>query len=126
MARVLIVEDEGIGAMDLKYTIESMGHEVVHIASRGDEAIEKSVELLPDLILMDIILKGDIDGIMAAKEIKKYNIPFIYLTANSERATWERASQTEPSGYILKPFENEELKSSVELALATANMMNVE
>jgi CheY-like chemotaxis protein len=120
LARVLIVEDEGIGAMDLKYTLESMGHEVVYIASRGEEAIEKSLELLPDLVLMDIILKGEIDGITAAAEISKFNIPFIYLTANSERATQERALATKPFGYVLKPFENRELKETVESAIKQA------
>ncbi|MDP3034030.1 MAG: response regulator [Methanobacteriaceae archaeon] len=117
MARIIIVEDEGIGAMDLKYTLESMGHEVVYIASRGEEAIEKSLELLPDLVLMDIILKGDIDGITAAEELRKSDIPFIYLTANSENATQKRALATKPRGYILKPFENRELKEVVEFAL---------
>lgn len=117
MARVLIVEDEGIGAMDLKYTLEAMGHEVVYVASRGEEAIEKSSEMLPDLVLMDIILKGDIDGITAAEEIRKLDIPLIYLTANSENATQERALATKPRGYILKPFENRELKETVESAL---------
>jgi CheY-like chemotaxis protein len=117
LARVLIVEDEGIGAMDLKYTLKAMGHEVIYVASRGEEAIEKSSELLPDLVLMDIILKGDIDGITAAEEIRKLNIPFIYLTANSESATQERALATKPRGYILKPFENRELKETVESAL---------
>ncbi|MDP3623580.1 MAG: response regulator [Methanobacteriaceae archaeon] len=117
MARIIIVEDEGIGAMDLKYTLESMGHEVVYIASRGEEAIEKSLELLPDLVLMDIILKGDIDGITAAEELHKFDIPFVYLTANSENATQKRALATKPRGYILKPFENRELKEVVEFAL---------
>lgn len=117
MARILIVEDEGIGAMDLKYTLEALGHEVVYIASRGEEAIEKSLEMLPDLVLMDIILKGDIDGIIAAEELRKSDIPFIYLTANSENATQERALATKPLGYVLKPFENIELKETVEFAL---------
>jgi CheY-like chemotaxis protein len=117
LARILIVEDEGIGAMDLKYTLEALGHEVVYIACRGEEAIEKSLELLPDLVLMDIILKGDIDGITAAEELRKSDIPFIYLTANSENATQERALATKPLGYVLKPFENIELKDVVELAL---------
>lgn len=117
MARVLIVEDEGIGAMDLKYTLEALGHEVIYIASRGEEAIEKSLEMLPDLVLMDIILKGDIDGITAAEELRKFDIPFIYLTANSENATQKRALATKPQGYILKPFENKELKETVESAL---------
>ena len=102
MARILIVEDEGIGAMDLKYTLEAMGHEVVYIASRGEEAIEKSLEMLPDLVLMDIILKGDIDGITAAEELRKFDIPFIYLTANSENATQERALATKPRGIHTK------------------------
>jgi CheY-like chemotaxis protein len=117
LARVLIVEDEGIGAMDLKYTLEALGHEVIYIASRGEEAIEKSLEMLPDLVLMDIILKGDIDGITAAEELRKFDIPFIYLTANSENATQKRALATKPQGYILKPFENKELKETVESAL---------
>ncbi|PKL67495.1 MAG: hypothetical protein CVV28_06190 [Methanobacteriales archaeon HGW-Methanobacteriales-1] len=103
--------------MDLKYTLEALGHEVIYIASRGEEAIEKSLEMLPDLVLMDIILKGDIDGITAAEELRKFDIPFIYLTANSENATQKRALATKPQGYILKPFENKELKETVESAL---------
>jgi PAS domain S-box-containing protein len=117
LARILIVEDESIEALDLKNSLQNMGHEVVYIASRGEEAIQKAKELELDIILMDIILKGDIDGIQAAEQIKKLNIPIVYLTAHSEDVTITRALQTNPYGYLLKPFDYTELKFTIDLAL---------
>ena len=115
--KILLVEDESIEAMDIKRTLESFGFNVPYIASNGKEALEKAIEIMPDLILMDIIIKGDIDGVDVASQIKKLNIPVIFLTAHPEDATIERAKLTEPYGYIVKPFDSNELKHVINLAL---------
>lgn len=115
--KILLVEDERIEALDIKRTMESFGYQVPYVASSGQEAIEKALELMPDLILMDIVLKGETDGIEAVSEINKLNIPVIYLTAHSEEATIERAKLTGPYGYIIKPYDPTELKYAIELAL---------
>lgn len=117
MARILIVEDESIEAMNLKECLHSMDHEVIHVASRGEEAVQKTIELEPDLILMDIVLKGDMDGIDAAKSIKSLNIPLLYLTAYSDENTLKKALAGEPYGYILKPFDERKMKMAIEVAL---------
>lgn len=115
--KILLVEDDGIEAMDIKRTLESLGYEVPYVASNGEEAIHKALEITPDLILMDIVLKGEIDGIDAASKIKELLIPVIYLTAHSEDVTIQRAKLTEPYGYIIKPYGSSELKYAIELAL---------
>lgn len=115
--KILIVEDDSISAMDIKKTVESFGYSVPYVASSGKEAIRKASEIEPDLILMDIILKREIDGIEAISKIKELNMPFIYLTTHSEEHTIKRAKITEPSGYIIKPFDSKELKYAIELAL---------
>ncbi|MBI5680661.1 MAG: PAS domain S-box protein [Methanobacterium sp.] len=114
---ILLVEDESIEAMDIKRTLELYGYKVPYVASNGEEAVRKALEIMPDLILMDIVLKGEIDGIEAASKIKELNIPVIYLTAHSEDSTIQRAFVTEPYAYILKPFDAKELKFAVELAI---------
>jgi len=116
--RILIVEDEHIVAMGIKRMLKGLRYTVTGIASSGEEAISKAESTFPDIVLMDIMLKGDIDGIDAAKEIKeKFEIPVIYLTAYSESKILERAKRTEPFGYIIKPFDEKDLYSSVEVAL---------
>ena len=115
--KILLVEDESIEAMDIKRTLESFGYEVPYIATSGEEAVEKALEIMPDLILMDIVLKGDIDGVEAASMIKDFNIPLIYLTAHSEENTIERAKLTEPQGYIIKPYDVSEIKYAIDLAI---------
>lgn len=116
--KILIVEDEAITAMDIKRTLEMLGFEVVSTASRGHEAIQKAQELKPNLILMDIILKGEIDGIETAAIIKEqFNIPVIYLTAHSDDNTFQRAKLTEPYGFITKPVNHEGLKGTIETSL---------
>ncbi|MDI6644207.1 MAG: PAS domain S-box protein [Methanobacteriaceae archaeon] len=115
--KILLVEDESIEAMDIKKNLESYGFEVPYVASYGDEAIQKAREINPDLILMDIVLKGEVDGIDAAQKIMKLNIPVVYLTAHSEKATIERAKFTTPYGYILKPFQSNELALTIEMAI---------
>ncbi|HRF65410.1 MAG TPA: PAS domain S-box protein [Ignavibacteria bacterium] len=116
--RIMVVEDEGIIAQDIKNCLEGLGYLVPDVVFTGKEAILRAEELRPDLVLMDIVLKGDIDGIETAAEIrKKYNIPIVYLTAYEDDRTLKRAKMTEPLGYILKPFEERYLRSSIEMAL---------
>lgn len=114
----MVVEDEGIIAQDIKNCLEGLGYIVPDVVFTGREAIQRAEELRPDLVLMDIVLKGDIDGIETASEIRrKYNIPIVYLTAYEDDRTLKRAKLTEPLGYILKPFEERYLRSSIEMAL---------
>ncbi len=117
LVKILIVEDEIIEALDIKRTLESIGYEVPYIASNGKEAVEMTFATKPDLILMDVILSGEISGIDAASIIKEENIPVIYLTAHSEESTVNEAINTEPYGYLIKPFDRNELKYTIELAL---------
>ncbi|BDZ71389.1 PAS domain S-box protein [Methanobacterium petrolearium] len=122
--KILVVEDETITAMDVKGILESFGYQVPYIASSGEEAVTKALEIKPDLILMDIILRGEIDGIDAVNEINQLKIPVVYLTAHSNEVTLEKAKKTEPYGYILKPFQPAELYYVIELALYKSKMEN--
>ncbi len=118
-AKILIAEDEGIVALDLKYSLESMGFQVVGVASTGQDAIAQAEMFDPDLVLMDIRLQGEMDGVQAAKEIlSKFEIPVIYLTAMADKGTTNRAMDTEPNGFITKPFSESELRAAIERALA--------
>lgn len=117
-SKIMIVEDEWITADDIRMSLQSLGYTVTSISSSGEEAIQKAGEERPDLVLMDIMLKGEMDGIEAARQIRSiYNIPIIYLTAYTDEKILERASITEPFGYIVKPFINEDLKIAIEIAL---------
>lgn len=125
-ARILVVEDENITAEDIGEGLKKMGYEVSAVVSTGEDAIKKAEELLPDLIIMDIRLKGKMDGIEAAEEIRRrFGIPVIYLTAYFDENTVERAKITEPSGYIIKgdssflnkPFDEGELHTAIEITL---------
>lgn len=117
-AKILVVEDERILAIGIKRKLESLGYSVTGMASSGKEAIENAKETNPDLILMDIVLKGNMDGIETAGQIiNLYNIPIIYLTAYADDEILERAMITEPYGYLLKPFNVSELKANIEMAL---------
>lgn len=116
--KIMVVEDEGIIAQDIKNCLENLGYEVPEVVFTGKEAIEKAEQVHPDLILMDIVLKGDMDGIETAAEIReRFSIPIVYLTAYEDDKTLKRAKITEPLGYILKPFEERYLRSSIEMAL---------
>jgi len=98
---------------------------VPSVASTGEDAISKVEGILPDLVLMDIMLKGEIDGIDAAGEIRKrFNIPVVYLTAYSDEETLQRAKLTEPYGYILKPFEENDMRTTIEIALYRHQNLN--
>ncbi|BDZ67863.1 response regulator [Methanobacterium ferruginis] len=115
---IMLVEDEIIVAADVKLRLESMGYQVLGIVDNGEEAIKTAGEKKPNLVLMDIVLKGEMDGIEAAQKIRElYDIPIIYLTAYSDEKTLERAKVTEPFGYVLKPFEDREIQSAIEMAL---------
>ena len=114
MNKVLIVEDERILAIGMKRKLESAGYTVTGIASSGEEAIKNIKETNPDLVLMDIVLKGNMDGIEAAQQIiNLYNVPIIYITAYADDEIMERAMITEPYGYLLKSFNVNELKANI-------------
>jgi CheY-like chemotaxis protein len=118
MADIVIVEDESIVALDIKDKLEHLGHNVLAIVSSGKDAIEEVVKIKPDLVLMDIVLKGEIDGVETARRIRElFDIPIIYLTAHSDEQTLKRARITGPFGYIIKPFTDEDLQKAIELAL---------
>jgi len=115
---LFIVEDEMIVARDIQETLQSLGYRVLGIAKSGEAAVEKAGELKPDLVLMDIHLTGKMDGIEAAEKIgQRYEIPVIYLTAYADHALLERAKITGPYGYVLKPYDERELYSVIEIAL---------
>lgn len=116
--QILVVEDEGIVALDIGEKLKRLGHAVPAIAASGEEAIEQAGQLTPDLVLMDIKLKGVVDGVEAAQHIwDHFNIPVVYLTAYADVVTLERAKLTEPFGYLVKPFEERELGATIEMAL---------
>lgn len=116
--KVLVVEDEGVVAMDMTQELESAGYSVVGHVISGEAAVAKAGELRPDVILMDIHLQGEIDGIAAAEQIStRFNIPIIFVTAHADEATLQRAKLTRPYGYVIKPFEPNELRANIEIAL---------
>ncbi len=117
-ARVLIVEDEKIISLDLARTLKNLGFQVVEVVASGDEALDSAARLCPDIILMDIMLAGAMDGIDAATRIKaEQDIPVIFITAYADESTLGRAKQAEPFGYIIKPFKERELYSTINIAL---------
>ncbi len=117
-ARIMIVEDEWTIAEEIKMVLESFEYTVTSMSSSGEEAIQNAEKDKPDLVLMDIVLEGEMDGIQAANEIRsRFNTPIIFLTAYTDEKILERASITGPFGYIVKPFVNEDLKISIEIAL---------
>jgi len=116
---VLIVEDELVIAMDLRLSLEAMGYDVPAIAFSGHDAILQAASLKPDIILMDITLKGDMDGISAVEHIQReMDVQVIYVTGNSDESTMERAMHTGPAGYIRKPVIVERLQVEIEKAVA--------
>ncbi|MFA4848839.1 MAG: response regulator [Methanoregula sp.] len=121
--RILIVEDEVLVAEDLKEMLEGFGYEVPGIADTGDTAITLAGEHNPDLILMDISLAGTMDGITAGREIRsRWGIPIIYVTAFATQAIIDRAKKTSPSGYILKPFNERQIQTAIEIALYNSHL----
>ncbi len=115
---VLVVEDESIVSKDIQHSLKKLGYNVAGAASTGEKAIELATETRPDIILMDIMLKGDMNGIEAADEIRKTcSIPVIFLTAYADESTLSKAKITEPYGYILKPFKEIDLHTTIEMAI---------
>jgi len=122
-SRILVVEDEKIVAIDIKNMLKSLGYNVPAIVSSGSEAMKKIEETKPDLVLMDIKLNEDMDGVEAADKIRsRFQIPVVYLTAYADEDTIQRAKTTSPYGYILKPFEEKELSTIIEIALHKSNI----
>ena len=115
---ILLVEDDDIIARVEDWRLKNLGYTVCGRATTGAEAMEMVVNKKPDLVLMDINIKGNIDGIETAKMIKKgFNIPVIYVTSHSDGATLEREKETKPDGFIIKPFDDNDLRVAIELAL---------
>jgi CheY-like chemotaxis protein len=116
--RILIVEDEMIIAEDMADVLTQLGYEVTAIVPSGYDAIEQAATTHPDIVLMDINLQGEIDGVDAATQIRStQQIPVVFLTAYADQNTIERAKATEPYGYLLKPFQDRELKITIEIAI---------
>lgn len=114
---ILVVEDESIVSKDIQNSLKKIGYNVVGSCNNAQEAIDIATELHPDVVLMDIMLKGNLTGIAAAEQIKLLNIPVIFLTAYADEATLAKAKITEPYGYILKPFKEKDLNISIEMAI---------
>ena len=115
--RILVVEDESVIALDIRNTLTRLGYDVVATAASGEEAIRCAQQLRPDVVLMDIHLQGELDGIEAVERILlAVDVPVVYLTAYADSPTVERARRTHPFGYVLKPFEERELMIAVEMA----------
>src|ERR1051325_9878103 len=116
--RVLIVEDERIIALDLRRMLRDSGYDAVGIAASAEEALALAAAERPDLVLMDIRIRGDIDGIATARLLQQsFRLPVIYISAHADDATIDRAKATNPFGYLLKPIKPAELKTAVEVTL---------
>jgi len=116
--KILVVEDQTIVALNIKNRLKNLGYAVPSAVGSGKEAIREAELTNVDIVLMDIMLKGDMDGIEAARIIKsRFGIPIIYLTACTDFETLERAKLTDPEGYISKPFKEEDLCKNIETAL---------
>jgi DNA-binding LytR/AlgR family response regulator len=115
---VLVVEDEAIVSKDIQHSLIKLGYNVLGSASTGEKAIELALELKPDIVLMDIMLKGALTGIDVADQIREQlDVPVIYLTAYADENTLARVKVTEPYGYIIKPFKEIDIHTSIEMAL---------
>ena len=116
--RILIVEDEGIVGLDLQRMLQNSGYYVCDIVASGEKAIQKADSDRPDLVLMDIFLQGELNGIEAAGQIRtRFNIPVIFITASTDKKLQEKALTTEPFGYITKPFMEENVLKVIEQTL---------
>jgi PAS domain S-box-containing protein/putative nucleotidyltransferase with HDIG domain len=116
--KILVVEDESIVARDIRNMLLGLGYHVTAVISDAKEAVKNAKKEQPNLVLMDIMLQGNISGVDAADQIySEFNIPVVYLTAYADETTLQRAKETEPFGYLLKPFEERELKSTIEIAI---------
>ncbi len=116
--KILVVEDEAIVAKDISVCLKKIGYEVIGTLSKGEKVIPAIEENKPDLILMDIMLAGNMTGIEVSKKIKdQYDIPVVFLTAYADEKTISKAKVTEPYGYVIKPFKEIDLRTSIEMAL---------
>ncbi len=116
--RVMIVEDESVISLDIKNSLMRLGYDIAGVAASGERALSKIESSRPDLILMDIHLKGEMTGIDVSEQVRSdFQIPIVYLTANADDSTFKEANQTDPYGYLLKPFEERELGIAIEIAL---------
>lgn len=120
-ATILIVEDELIAAESIARSLRKQGYTVIARINSGEKALEQIAKKCPDLILMDIHLRGDLDGVETAKRIREqYQIPIIYITAYSDSSTIERTTETNPWGYLVKPFKSQEVIDIVQKALQSS------
>lgn len=133
LIKILIVEDEMIIAAKISMQLTSLGYEVTGILPRGEQAIEQVKENKPDIVLLDINLKGNLDGIETATQLQQlYNFPIIYLTANADEDTFNRAKSTKPYAFISKPFKQLDLQRAIELTIShmaeneTGNIIEIE
>jgi two-component system, cell cycle sensor histidine kinase and response regulator CckA len=118
MPNILVVEDERIVAKDLQNILAQQGYAVTGLAASSDEAIRSASQVCPDLVLMDIRIKGDLDGIQTAEILRqRFGVPVVYLTAHADSDTLARAKATEPYGYVVKPFSDRDIRTAVEVAL---------
>lgn len=125
--RILIVEDEVVISMEIESVLQQLGYQVAGSAMTGEDAIVRAAETRPDLILMDIRLKGDMDGITAADRIYRlYKVPVIFLTAHSDQKTLDKAIAVHPFGYLIKPFRKNELYTAIEIALYKHRALSAE
>jgi CheY-like chemotaxis protein len=112
---IMVVEDEGVVSIDIQNMLRNAGYEIAAVAFRGEDAVKKAAESNPDLVLMDIGLKGELDGIEAARKIRdNLQIPVVFLTGFADEATMARAQEVNPSGFIIKPISEEELKNTLD------------
>lgn len=120
--KIIIVEDENIDAMDIKETLESLNYEIPYVASNGIDAIKQILKIMPDLILIDIVLQGEMNGIELAYKIKDLGIPFIFLTGHSDEDIIKKAMKTDPYGYLIKPIDSSKLNFSIQHAIYKKEM----
>ena len=121
--RILVVEDQRLIAADIENTLKKLGYVVVGNVASGEDAISKSEQVRPELVLMDVRLRGEMDGIQAAEIIRdRFNLPVVYLTAYADEETILRAKKTTPFGYLVKPFNERELRATIEIAFYTHQM----
>lgn len=123
--KILIVEDELIVAENLKDILTDNAYQVVHTALRAEEALDAITTHEPNILLIDIVIQGEKDGVELAKVVRKnYNLPFIFITAYTDKRTLERAKEAHPYGYIVKPFKEKDIKAAIEIAMSNFAAQN--